>query len=121
MSQHYIPVREDWLAARREEILDPGQRIVDPHHHLWERPGWRYRLDDILADIRTGHDVYATVLVQARAFHRYARLSARPTAGESSTGLGLNIAKRLTESMSGRLTLETSGGGGLVTVTLPAA
>lgn len=70
MSQHYIPVREDWLAARQEEILDPGQRIVDPHHHLWERPGWRYRLDDILADIRTGHDVYATVLVQARAFHR---------------------------------------------------
>ncbi|HWT08956.1 MAG TPA: amidohydrolase family protein [Roseomonas sp.] len=70
MSQHYIPVREDWLAARQEEILDPGQRIVDPHHHLWERPGWRYRLDDILADIRTGHDVRATVLVQARAFHR---------------------------------------------------
>ncbi len=70
MSQHYIPVREDWLAARQEEIIDPGQRIVDPHHHLWERPGWRYRLDDILADIRTGHDVYATVLVQARAFHR---------------------------------------------------
>lgn len=70
MSQHYIPVREEWLAARQEEILDPGQRIVDPHHHLWERPGWRYRLDDILADIRTGHDVRATVLVQARAFHR---------------------------------------------------
>ena len=70
MSQHYIPIREEWLAARQEEILDPGQRIVDPHHHLWERPGWRYRLDDILADIRTGHDVRATVLVQARAFHR---------------------------------------------------
>jgi predicted TIM-barrel fold metal-dependent hydrolase len=70
MSQHYIPVREEWLAARQEEILDPGQRIVDPHHHLWERPGWRYRLDDILADLRTGHDVRATVLVQARAFHR---------------------------------------------------
>ena len=70
MSQHYLPVRDEWLAARQEEILDPGQRIVDPHHHLWERPGWRYRLDDILADIRTGHDVRATVLVQARAFHR---------------------------------------------------
>jgi len=70
MSQHYLPVRDAWLAARQEEILYPGQRIVDPHHHLWERPGWRYRLDDILADIRTGHDVRATVLVQARAFHR---------------------------------------------------
>ncbi|WP_137125216.1 amidohydrolase [Roseomonas sp. HF4] len=70
MSTHYLSIRPDWLAARREEILDPGQRIVDPHHHLWDRPGWRYLLDDILADIRTGHDVRATVLVQARAFHR---------------------------------------------------
>jgi len=70
MSQHYLPVRPDWLAARQEEILDPGQRIVDPHHHLWDRPGWRYLLDDMLADIRSGHDVRATVLVQARAFHR---------------------------------------------------
>lgn len=70
MSPHYLPVREAWLAARQEEILDPRQRIVDPHHHLWDRPGWRYLLDDMLADIRTGHDVRATVLVQARAFHR---------------------------------------------------
>ncbi len=70
MSQHYLPVREDWLAARQEEILDPAQRIIDPHHHLWDRPGWRYLLDEILADIRTGHDIRATVLVQARAFHR---------------------------------------------------
>ena len=70
MSQHYLPVREAWLAARQEEILDPAQRIVDPHHHLWERPGWRYLLHDMLADLRSGHDVRATVLVQARAFHR---------------------------------------------------
>jgi predicted TIM-barrel fold metal-dependent hydrolase len=70
MSAHYLPVRDAWLATRVEEILDPGQRIIDPHHHLWDRPGWRYLLDDILADIRSGHDVRATVLVQARAFHR---------------------------------------------------
>jgi predicted TIM-barrel fold metal-dependent hydrolase len=70
MSAHYLPVREAWLATRVEEILDPARRIIDPHHHLWDRPGWRYLLDDILADIRSGHDVRATVLVQARAFHR---------------------------------------------------
>ncbi|WP_332837785.1 amidohydrolase family protein [Neoroseomonas rubea] len=70
MSTHYIAVREDWLAARQEEILDPAQPIIDPHHHLWDRPGWRYLLDEMLADLRSGHDVRATVLVQARAFHR---------------------------------------------------
>jgi L-fuconolactonase len=30
-------VRQDWLDRRRE----PELPIVDPHHHLWERPGWR--------------------------------------------------------------------------------
>ena len=63
---HQIPVREDWLATRREEALDPGQAIVDPHHHLWDQPGWRYLLDELLADLRDGgHDVRATVYVQS--------------------------------------------------------
>ena len=65
MSGHQIPICEDWLAATTEAILDPGQRITDPHHHLWDRDGWRYLLDEMLADIRTGHDVRATVLVQS--------------------------------------------------------
>ncbi len=63
--QHQIPVRAAWLATTREEALDPGQPIIDPHHHLWERPGWRYLLDELLADLRTGHDVRATVYVQS--------------------------------------------------------
>lgn len=65
MSGHQIAVREDWLASTVEPILDPGQFIIDPHHHLWDRDGWRYLLDEMLADIRTGHDVRATVLVQS--------------------------------------------------------
>ena len=47
---HYLPVRDDWLARRTEPALDPALPIVDPHHHLWDRPGWRYLLDDLLAD-----------------------------------------------------------------------
>ena len=49
-SSPYLPVRDDWLARRTEAILEPDLPIVDPHHHLWERPGWRYMLDDLLAD-----------------------------------------------------------------------
>lgn len=37
----------------------------------------------------------------AGLFQKYSRLSARPTAGESSTGLGLAIVKMLTERMGG--------------------
>jgi predicted TIM-barrel fold metal-dependent hydrolase len=70
MSGHYLPVREDWLATRQEPILDPAQVIIDPHHHLWEREDWRYLLHDMLVDLRGGHDVRATVLVQARSMLR---------------------------------------------------
>lgn len=49
---------------------------------------------------------------QKRLFQRYTRLGARPTSGESSTGLGLSIAKQLTESMHGNLWYEPREGGG---------
>ena len=87
--QHYVPVRPDWLATQREEALDPGQPIVDPHHHLWDRPGWRYLLDDMLADIRTGHDVRATVFVQARAMHRASGPEPMKPVGETEFANGV--------------------------------
>jgi hypothetical protein len=38
----FLPVRDDWLARRTEAIPEPDLPIVDPHHHLWERSGWRH-------------------------------------------------------------------------------
>ena len=67
---NYLHVRNDWLARRKEEILEPGLPIVDPHHHLWDRENWRYLHDDLLADTNAGHNIIATVFVQARAMHR---------------------------------------------------
>jgi L-fuconolactonase len=64
------PVRQDWLDRRKEPALEPELPIVDPHHHLWVRPGWRYMLDDFLADVGTGHNVVATVFVQANSMYR---------------------------------------------------
>ncbi|HEY8610823.1 MAG TPA: amidohydrolase family protein [Roseomonas sp.] len=66
----HLAVREDWLAQVQEEILDPGLPIVDAHHHLWDRPGSRYLLDELLCDTGSGHDVRATVYVQARSMYR---------------------------------------------------
>jgi len=57
-----------------------------------------------------------------RMFGRYARLSARPTASEPSTGLGLNIARTLTLAMAGELTCESAPGqGATFTLRLPLA
>src|SRR5262245_20313721 len=67
---YYLPVREEWLDRHREPTLEPDLPIVDPHHHLWDRPGWRYLLDELLADTNSGHNIVATVFVQARAMLR---------------------------------------------------
>jgi predicted TIM-barrel fold metal-dependent hydrolase len=64
------PVRQEWLDRRKEPILEPELPIVDPHHHLWIRPGWRYLVDDLLADTNSGHNIVATVHVQARSMYR---------------------------------------------------
>ena len=68
----YLPVRPEWLDRWHEEVLEPDLPIVDPHHHLWDRPGWRYLLDELLDDLTRGHRIVATVFVQCRAMHRAA-------------------------------------------------
>jgi signal transduction histidine kinase len=57
-----------------------------------------------------------------RLFTKYARLGARPTAGESSVGLGLAIVRQLAEAMGGKVACQTGlGRGATFTVSLPAA
>jgi signal transduction histidine kinase len=46
----------------------------------------------------------------ARLFGRFQRLSAKPTGGESSTGLGLSIAKRIIDLHAGDISVETNHG-----------
>ena len=96
---HYIPVREDWLARRTEPALDPTLPIVDPHHHLWDRPTWRYLLDDLLADTNQGHNIVSTVFIQCRAMHRAAGPEAFRPVGE-------------TEFVNGIAAMSASGGYG---------
>jgi two-component system sensor histidine kinase/response regulator len=59
---------------------------------------------------------------KTRMFRRYGRLSARPTAGETSTGLGLSIVRKLVLAMNGELTCESNHGqGATFTFRLPKA
>ena len=47
-------MRDAWLAQVEETPIDPGREIVDPHHHLWNRDGTLYELDELWADTGAG-------------------------------------------------------------------
>ena len=67
----HLPVRPDWLDRRREEIIEPDLPIVDPHHHLVERPETgRYLLPELLADTSDGHNITATVYLEWLSMYR---------------------------------------------------
>jgi L-fuconolactonase len=73
-----------------EQILEPDLPIVDPHHHLWDRPtevlknlppsehGFmdiirntpRYLLDELLKDLKSGHNIRGTIYMECGAMYR---------------------------------------------------
>jgi predicted TIM-barrel fold metal-dependent hydrolase len=59
-----------WLALRQEEIIEPGLEIVDPHHHLWDRPEHRFLINELLADTGSGHNIAQTVFIECGSMYR---------------------------------------------------
>jgi signal transduction histidine kinase len=96
--------------ARMEELLDNlvsnavkfAPRGSEIRIHCWE----------------SEQDVYFSIFNpgvglseedKSKIFHKFSRLSAKPTGGESSTGLGLSIVKMLTEMHGGSIEAESDG------------
>src|ERR1700675_421280 len=91
--------RDRWLAQGKEEILEPALPIAAPHHHLWDHPGRRYLLDELLSDTGSGHNVVATVFVECMSMYRADGLEAMRPVGE-------------TEFVNGVAAMSASGGYG---------
>jgi len=108
---------EDWLAKLEEDVLELDLAIIHPHHHLWDRPGNRYLIDDILTDTGSGHNIVATVFVQCRAFHRADGEEAMKPVGETEFVAGVAAmsdsgaygATRLCEGIVGHADLNLGG------------
>ena len=65
------PGSDAWRALVEEEVVDPGQRIVDAHHHLWPAGGpLPYTLAEFQADLGSGHRVEKSVFIECRAAYR---------------------------------------------------
>jgi len=84
-----------WLAKQPPEpILDPDLPIIDTHHHFWDRPDYRYLLDELLADIGTGHNVVATVFMECHAMYRASGPEAFKPVGETEFVAGIAAMSR---------------------------
>ncbi|QQO35576.1 amidohydrolase family protein [Bradyrhizobium diazoefficiens] len=85
-----------------ESILEPTRPIIDPHHHLWDlsrrvaasaapRDPFddvrvhtpRYLLDELLADLNSGHNIRATVHLECDSMYRASGANEMAPVGET--------------------------------------
>ena len=64
------PIDPGWLARHDEAVIAPDTPIIDAHHHLGDRPGWRYMVEDLATDLASGHNVVSTVYLECGARYR---------------------------------------------------
>ena len=85
-----------WLDKITEEIIEPDIAICDPHHHFWdkrtERDYPRYQLDELLADITSGHNVRSTVFIEARSMYNANLPADKSSIGEVEYVQGISAA-----------------------------
>lgn len=93
----YSLARPGWLDLHDEEVLDPARQIIDPHLHLWDKPGERFLLNEVLADIGSGHNVVASVYVECHAMYRATGPQSHKPIGEVEFANGIAA-----QSASGR-------------------
>ena len=69
-----MSTNKKWLNLSSEKTLEPDLPICDPHHHFWEfrydRVADRYLLDEIQADLGTGHNIVSTVFIECGSMYR---------------------------------------------------
>ena len=59
-----------WTKLRVEPALEPALPIIDPHHHVWDDERGRYMMHELAEDTNSGHNIVATVFVEAGTMYR---------------------------------------------------
>jgi L-fuconolactonase len=59
-----------WTKQRHEPALEPNLSILDPHHHVWDDERGRYLIHELAEDVGTGHNIIATVFIEAGSMYR---------------------------------------------------
>ncbi len=99
---------ETWLRQVLENLLGNAIKYSPPKKSVWLSV--KNTAGRVLIEVRD-EGPGLTEDDKAKLFGKFQRLSARPTGGETSTGLGLSIVKQLVELHSGRVWAESDGPG----------
>ena len=81
---------EAWAKLREEPALEPDLPIIDPHHHLWEdEHRGRFLVQELAAEVDSGHNIVATVYIECGSMFRADGLSrSRRRCPRSPSGRG---------------------------------
>jgi len=96
-----------------DNFLSNAIKFSSDNKHVWIN--LEYKEEDFIGKIRVSVKDEGPGLNDKDkdlAFGRFQKLSARPTGGENSTGLGLSIAKKLIEAHNGEIGVESELGHG---------
>ena len=107
--RHYAHVDKNYLIQVVENIISNAIKFSNPENHIYlnvESDGDKEKIK--IKDEGPG----ISEDDQKKMFAKFQKLSAKPTANESSTGLGLSIAKKYIEAMQGKIWCESNVGQG---------
>src|SRR5690349_8067654 len=71
-----------WTKLVHEPALEPDLPILDPHHHVWDDERGRYLMHELAEDTGSGHNIVATVFIEAGSMYRAAGLEEMKPVGE---------------------------------------
>lgn len=109
LKRHFAHVDKNYLIQVIENILSNAIKFSNPDHNIYldvESSGGKEQIR--IRDEGPG----ISDQDQKKLFNKYQKLSAKPTANETSTGLGLSIAKKYIEAMQGKIWCESEIGKG---------
>lgn len=118
ISIHYVCERAYFMLGDRDRIMEALDNLISN--------AVKYSPADSRIDVALGCDLAQTKLRfsvtdegpglseedQRKLFQKFQKLSAKPTAGESSSGLGLSIVKHVIEAHGGDVSCESEEGFG---------
>jgi len=109
VGEHYVNLDKNCLTHVFENVLSNALKFSERGKNIFVKI---YNEKDKVITVIKDEGPGITPEDMEKLFGKFQKLSARPTAGESSSGLGLSISKKYTEEMGGTIACESQPGQG---------